>query len=142
MSTFTLSVKKYTRYEFIFAKRQLMTAFGYIRASTERQDLDKQPHLLLEYPQEQRLQINVFVEVEISSRKSQRERRIAELLERLQSGDLLLVAELRRMGRNMLETLKLINTLHEKGVQLAFVRQPEKIDIHLGFGTVCEADRE
>lgn len=119
-----------------------MTAFGYIRASTERQDLDKQPHLLLEYPQEQRLQINVFVEVEISSRKSQRERRIAELLERLQSGDLLLVAELRRMGRNMLETLKLINTLHEKGVQLAFVRQPEKIDIHLGFGTVCEADRE
>lgn len=119
-----------------------MTAFGYIRTNTERQDLDEQPHLLLECAQEQRLQINVSFEVEISSRKSQRERRIAELLERQQSGDMLLAAELRRMGRNMLETLNLINTLHEKGAQLAFVRQPEKIDIYLGFGTVCEADRE
>jgi len=48
-----------------------------------------------------------------------------ELVARLQSGDLLLVAELSRLGRNMLETLNLINTLHENGVQIAFVRQPE-----------------
>ena len=102
-----------------------MTVIGYIRVSTEQQDLDKQRHLLLEYAHQQQLQINEFIEVEISSRKTQRERRITEIIERLQSGDMLVVAELSRLGRNMLETLNLINTLYEKGVQIVFVRQPE-----------------
>ena len=37
----------------------------------------------------------------------------------------LLVAELSRLGRNMLETLNIINTLSEKGIKVVFVRQPE-----------------
>ncbi len=102
-----------------------MTIIGYIRVSTEQQDLDKQRHLLLDYAHQQQININDFIEVEISSRKTQRERRITEIIERLQSGDMLVVAELSRLGRNMLETLNLINTLYEKGVQLVFVRQPE-----------------
>ncbi len=43
----------------------------------------------------------------------------------LKSGDLLLVAELSRLGRNMLETLNLINEFAEAGVKIIFVRQPE-----------------
>ena len=102
-----------------------MTTIGYIRVSTETQDLDKQRHLLLEYAHQQKLQIDEFIEVEISSRKNQRERRITELLDKLEVGDLLIVAELSRLGRNMLETLNLINVLTEKQIRIAFVRQPE-----------------
>jgi len=102
-----------------------MQTIGYIRVSTDKQDLDKQRHLLLEYAQRQKLLITDFIEVEVSSRKSVRERRIDELMTRLQAGDLLLVAELSRLGRNMLETLNIISELSGKGVQLVFVRQPE-----------------
>lgn len=102
-----------------------MTTIGYIRVSTEQQDLEKQRHLLLEYAHQQHITIDEFIEVEISSRKNQRERRITELLEKLQSGDRLIVAELSRLGRNMLETLNLINTLNEMNVEVIFVRQPE-----------------
>ncbi len=102
-----------------------MTTIGYIRVSTEQQDLEKQRHLLLEYAHQQKITIDEFIEVEISSRKNRRERRITELVEKLQSGDKLIVAELSRLGRNMLETLNLINTLNEMDVQLIFVRQPE-----------------
>ena len=102
-----------------------MQIIGYIRVSTDKQDLDKQRHLLLEYAQRQKLLITDFIEVEVSSRKSVRERRIDELMARLQAGDLLLVAELSRLGRNMLETLNIISDLSGKGVQLVFVRQPE-----------------
>jgi DNA invertase Pin-like site-specific DNA recombinase len=35
------------------------------------------------------------------------------------------VAELSRLGRNMLETLNIINQLSETGVKIIFVRQPE-----------------
>jgi DNA invertase Pin-like site-specific DNA recombinase len=65
------------------------------------------------------------VEIEISSRKNTKERRIAELMSRLSQGDTLLVTELSRLGRNMLETLNIIQALTDKGVSLIFVRQPE-----------------
>jgi DNA invertase Pin-like site-specific DNA recombinase len=98
---------------------------GYIRVSTDKQDAAKQRHLLLEYSQQQQFVIDDFVSIEVSSRKSTHERRIDELLDRLQQGDMLLAAELSRLGRNMLEVLNIINELSEQGVKLIFVRQPE-----------------
>lgn len=69
---------------------------GYIRISTDKQDLDKQRHLLLEYAQKERLVIDEFIEVEVSSRQDVEVRRIDELQSKLQQGDILLVAELSR----------------------------------------------
>src|SRR5215212_4630611 len=102
-----------------------MKILGYIRVSTDKQDADSQRHLLLEYANQHKRIIDEFIEIEISSRKNQKERRIDELLARLTKCDLLLVAELRRLGRNMLETMNIIHALTEKGVALIFVRQPE-----------------
>jgi DNA invertase Pin-like site-specific DNA recombinase len=48
------------------------------------------------------LLINEFINVEVSSRKNTKERRIDELLAKLQKGDTLIVAELSRLGRNLL----------------------------------------
>lgn len=102
-----------------------MLTVGYIRVSTDEQDLSKQRHLLLEYAQQQRLIIDQFIEAEVSSRKTPQERRIIELQNLLHTGDHLLVAELSRLGRNMLETLNIITTLSERGIRISFVRQPE-----------------
>ncbi len=102
-----------------------METIGYIRVSSDKQDLEKQEHLLLQYAQSHQYVIDDFINVEISSRKDQKERRIDELMATLQSGDRLLVAELSRLGRNMLETLNIINTLSENGISIVFVRQPE-----------------
>jgi DNA invertase Pin-like site-specific DNA recombinase len=79
----------------------------------------------LEYSQQQKVLLDEFIEIEISSRRDQGNRRINELLDKLQDGDLLLVAELSRLGRNMLETLNIIHALTEKGVKITFIRQPE-----------------
>lgn len=102
-----------------------MHVIGYIRVSTDDQDLNKQRHLLLEYSQQHKILIDEFIEIEISSRKNPKERRITELLAKLNEGDVLLVAELSRLGRNMLETLNIINELHQNDVQIIFIRQPE-----------------
>lgn len=102
-----------------------MLSVAYIRVSTDEQDLSKQKHLLLEYAQQQRIIIDSFVEAEVSSQKTPKERRIEELLHLLTTGDHLLVAEISRLGRNMLETLGIITTLSNRGVHITFVRQPE-----------------
>ncbi len=102
-----------------------MTVIGYIRVSTDKQDLTQQKHLLLQYAQQQKILIHEFIEIEVSSRKNTKERKIDELLASLSEGDTLLVAELSRLGRNMLETLNIINTLIESGINIIFIRQPE-----------------
>ncbi|MCB0197645.1 MAG: recombinase family protein [Anaerolineae bacterium] len=102
-----------------------MAVIGYIRVSTDKQDAAKQRHLLLEHAQQHQLMIDSFIEIEISSRKSRAERRIDELLSRLNKDDLLLVAELSRLGRNMMEVLNIITELSERDVEIVFVRQPE-----------------
>lgn len=102
-----------------------MTVIGYLRVSSDKQDLEQQELLLLKYAQRTQLTISEFLAVEISSRKTPRERRIEELLEMLNDGDMLLVAELSRLGRNMFEVLEIINQLSDKGVQIVFIRQPE-----------------
>ncbi len=71
------------------------------------------------------IQIDRFIRVEVSTRKSLRERRIEELLNALSGGDTVIVAELSWLGRNMFQTLDLINKMSEIGVKLIFVRQPE-----------------
>lgn len=102
-----------------------MKVIGYIRVSSDKQDAQKQEHLLLKYAQQQQMQIDDFINIEISSRKNTKARRIDELLARLHQGDVLLVAELSRLGRNMFEVINIINQLGENGVRLVFVRQPE-----------------
>jgi DNA invertase Pin-like site-specific DNA recombinase len=102
-----------------------MKTIGYIRVSTDKQDADAQRYRLLEYAQAKQIHISEFVEVEISSRKNQKERRIEEIKAKLARGDTLLVTELSRLGRNMLETLTIIHALTEAGVKLIFVNQPE-----------------
>lgn len=102
-----------------------MKVIGYVRVSTDKQDVEKQKHFLLQYAQSQQLLISEFIHAEVSSRKSTQERRIDELLAKLEKGDVLMVAELSRLGRNMLQTLNIINELSEMGVKIAFVRQPE-----------------
>lgn len=102
-----------------------MKIMGYIRVSSDKQDLQKQEHLLLMYAQQQRMQIDEFIKVEMSSQRNTKERRIDELLSKLKQRDVLLVAELSRLGRNMFEVIEIINQLSQGGVEVIFVRQPE-----------------
>lgn len=98
---------------------------GYIRVSTDKQDNQKQKHLILEYAHAYNFKINEFIEVEISSRKSEKLRKITELKDKLQKDDTLIVAELSRLGRNMMDVMNLIQELSDNGVKLIFIRQPE-----------------
>lgn len=98
---------------------------AYIRVSSDKQTLKSQKYKILEYAYNSNIQIDKFFEVEVSSKKAQKDRLIDELFEELNSGDILLVTELSRLGRNMLEILNLIEEFNSKKVNLIFINQPE-----------------
>lgn len=96
---------------------------AYIRASTDKQDVNNQRHEILEYTNRAMLTIHEFIEVTVSSRKSSRQRRIEELQERLDSGDTLIVTELSRLGRSTGDVILLINQLVSCGVAVTIIKQ-------------------
>ena len=98
---------------------------GYIRISTDKQNLENQKHKILEYAHNNNIKIDEFVEIEISSTKSSKSRLIDDLFETMESGDTLITTELSRLGRNMLQILSLVEKFNAANIKLIFVNQPE-----------------
>ena len=98
---------------------------AYIRISSNKQDCESQKIQILEYCQKQKIILDEIIEVEVSSTKSLEKRRIDELEAKLSKDDVLITAELSRLGRSMLEVMNLVVRLSEKGVQFVFLRQLE-----------------
>ena len=48
--------------------------YAYIRVSTDKQTLENQKHKILEFAFNKKIQIEDFIEVEVSSKKTQKER--------------------------------------------------------------------
>ncbi len=65
---------------------------AYLRASTNKQNLDSQKLEILDYARKHDIKINDFIEIEISSRRSQKERKINLLLDILNEDDLLIIS--------------------------------------------------
>lgn len=97
--------------------------FSYIRVSTEQQSVQHQRDEIQRYCSLNNLEIDESIEIEISSRKDLRERRIDELLSKLSKDDILIVTELSRLGRNTGEVITLIDSIRQKGVELRVLKQ-------------------
>ena len=96
---------------------------AYLRASTDKQDLNDQKLELLEFARKKSLAIDEFVEITISSRKTSKQRRIDELLNLLNDGDTLLVTELSRLGRSTTEVITLVNSLAHRNIRVIVLKQ-------------------
>lgn len=101
---------------------------GYCRVSTEEQDLKNQRLEILEYASKNDLKITTWVEKKVSSRKSTKERLIDVLLDRLNDGDTLIVAELSRLGRSVGQIAIIVNELIDTGVQLVCIKENIKLN--------------
>ena len=97
--------------------------FAYLRISTGQQDLNSQRLELYDYARKSNLKIDEFIEIEVSSRKSIKARRIDELLESLNEGDLLLVSELSRLGRSVGQITQIVDALIKKSIRFVAVKE-------------------
>ncbi|MCH8295981.1 recombinase family protein [Candidatus Poribacteria bacterium] len=95
---------------------------AYLRTSTDKQDLNNQKLEILEYGRQAGIHIHDFIAISISSKRSDHDRRLDELLARLVSGDTLVVTEISRLGRSTGQVINLIDKLMASGISIIIIK--------------------
>ena len=125
--------------------------YGYVRVSTDKQEYENQKFAILEYANKNKLGNVAFVMETISSRKKLEDRDLSNLLNNLQKGDVLVVSELSRLGRSIIEIMSIFKTLVEKQVETHIIKggfvigSENKIQnsvLIFAFGLSAEIERE
>jgi len=92
--------------------------YGYIRVSTDKQTTENQRFEILRFMDEKQLHIDRWIEETVSSTKRLPDRKLGNLIERMREDDILIVTELSRLGRSILEVMSILHTLMEKDVKV------------------------
>jgi len=101
---------------------------AYVRVSTDEQDFKNQKFEILDYCDREGLKVDKWLELEISSKRSAKERRIDELVTNLKANDCLVVSELSRLGRSTGEVINLIKLLTDRKVEFISIKQRLRIN--------------
>jgi DNA invertase Pin-like site-specific DNA recombinase len=122
---------------------------AYLRVSKLEQDLEKNKMDILKLANEEQLGQVHFVEEKVSGKVSWRKRKIADIVDNAQPGDNLLVSELSRLGRSMLECIEILSVATEKGLHIYAVKGNWRLDgsiqskiIAMAFAIAAEIERD
>jgi DNA invertase Pin-like site-specific DNA recombinase len=103
-------------------QRTQQKVVGYLRVSTVSQDLQKNKADILTYANDHRLGNVEFVEEVVSGKVSWKVRKIKEVIDSLGKDDWLIVAELSRLGRSMLEIMEIISEAKRKEINIYAIK--------------------
>ena len=95
-----------------------MAVIGYIRVSTDKQTYAHQRFEIEQYAKNYGFNIDDWVEEKISSRKALKNRKLGTLLENLGENDILITCEISRLGRSLLEVMRILETCLNKNCQV------------------------
>ena len=122
---------------------------AYLRVSTVDQDIEKNRADILHLANERDLGKVIFVEERVSGKVSWRKRKISEIIEELEKGDNLIVSELSRLGRSMLECMEILSIALQKEVNVYAVKGSWNLDntlqskiIAMAFSMASEIERD
>lgn len=101
-----------------------MANYAYLRVSTDDQDVANQRHGILEYCNKNSLAALTFIEDTVSGKKSWKDRKVGELVNKdMIKGDTLVVAEISRLARSTLQVLEVLETCTQKGINVHIAKQ-------------------
>jgi len=122
---------------------------AYLRVSTIDQDIDKNKAAILALANSKMLGHVQFVEEKVSGKVSWRKRKIAEILETARKGDNIIVSELSRLGRSMLECMEILSIATQKGINVYAVKGDWQLTnsiqskiVAMAFSMAAEIERD
>jgi len=96
--------------------------YAYIRVSTQIQSYDGQHYEIEKWCGERSIGIDRWVQEKVSGNRDWNERTLGSLIRRMKQGDLLVCAELSRLGRNMMMVMSILNVCSRKGIHVCSIK--------------------
>ena len=122
--------------------------YGYIRVSTDKQTAENQRFEITRFCQTQSIQIDGWIEETISGTKAYSKRALGRLLNQVQKDDLIICAELSRLGRNLFMIMEILHICMNKECRVWTVKDNYRLgeDIQskvlaFAFGLSAEIER-
>jgi DNA invertase Pin-like site-specific DNA recombinase len=122
--------------------------FGYIRVSTDKQTTKNQKFEIKNFARDKNILMDEWIEEKISATKKLDDRKFGQLLKRMKKGDTLIVSELSRMGRNLMQIMKILHDCMEKDIKVFTIKENYELGNNINskvlafaFGLSAEIER-
>lgn len=122
--------------------------FGYIRVSTDKQTVENQRYEIERFCQNNNIKVDGWIEETISGTKNYNKRQLGRLLRKVKKDDLIICAELSRLGRNLFMIMEILNICMTKECRVWTIKDGYRLgeDIQskvlaFAFGLSAEIER-
>ena len=122
--------------------------YGYIRVSTDKQTVENQRFEINRFCENHTMVVDRWIEETISGNKDVDKRKLGIILDSMQKDDILICAELSRLGRNLLMIMAILNQCMKQEVQVWTIKDNYRLgsDINskvlaFAFGLSAEIER-
>lgn len=122
--------------------------YGYIRVSSDKQTVENQRFEINNFCKRENLVIDGWIEETISGTKAYNKRELGKLLDKVKKEDLIICAELSRLGRNLFMIMEILNICMTKECHVWTIKDNYRLgdDIQskvlaFAFGLSAEIER-
>ena len=122
--------------------------YGYIRVSSDKQTVENQRFEINNFCEKNEMKIDGWIEETISGTKAYNKRQLGILLKRVKKDDLIICAELSRLGRNLFMIMEILNICMTKECKVWTIKDNYRLgeDIQskvlaFAFGLSAEIER-
>ena len=122
--------------------------YGYIRVSTDKQTVENQRYEIVEFCEKKDIFIEKWISETISATKKLEDRKFGKLLKKLKKNDVVVVSEISRLGRNLMQIMGILNECMEKEVLVLTVKEGYELGNNINskvlafaFGLSAEIER-
>lgn len=122
--------------------------YGYIRVSSDKQTVENQRFEINKFCKNENINIDGWIEETISGTKNYDKRKLGELLNKVQKDDLIICAELSRLGRNLFMIMEILHICMNKECKVWTIKDNYRLgdDIQskvlaFAFGLSAEIER-
>ncbi len=122
--------------------------YGYIRISTDKQTVENQRFEIEKYCALHATIIGEWIEETISATKKLEDRKFGALLKKMEKGDQLIVTELSRLGRNLMQIMSILHACMERDIRVYTIKERYELGNNINskvlafaFGLSAEIER-
>lgn len=122
--------------------------YGYIRVSSDKQTVENQRYEINNFCQKEQLHIDGWIEETISGTKNYDKRELGRLLRKVKKDDLIICAELSRLGRSLFMIMEILSLCMKKECKVWTIKDNYRLgdDIQskvlaFAFGLSAEIER-